>query len=97
MGKTFYLLLFFISFARIVTFCLLVWQAVIKYKAGTSDDNQTIENLILGLRYLPDVLFIWALALFSWLVLTLFLIGLIQLDNYKVIATSNKQCILFIP
>lgn len=91
MGKTFYLLIFLISVARIVAFSLLVWQSVVKYEQGSNDDNQTIENLILGLRYLPDVLFLWALALFSWLVVTIFLIGLIQLDDYKIITLGKDN------
>ncbi len=84
-----------IALGRIVAFSLAALETILNYydqQNQNSSDNIVgwIETLLLSLRYLPDLFYVFALGLFGWFVLTLFLIGLIQLNDYKNITLSNR-------
>jgi hypothetical protein len=88
MGKTFYFLIFFIALVRIVAFGIMILQAMLNYQDKYSNNEMLndIELFFIVLRYLPEAPFFFALAILGWLILTVFLIGLIQLNDYKYIA-----------
>lgn len=74
------------SGGRIGAFTLTAIKVILS-TYGT--DPGFIIGFLTSLRYLPDVFFLLAFALLGWLVITVFLIGLIQLNDYKFVARST--------